>query len=203
MQTRNTAAAGFDREYYRRFYLDPRTAVTSRAEMRARADLIAAYTAHIGLPVRRLLDAGCGMGLLRAPLLRRLERCEYVGLEASEYLCERFKWERGSIATWRSARPFDLVICYDVLQYLDELSARRALANLARLTRGVLYLTALTTEDWRHNCDRKRTDRNVHLRSGQWYRARLLRNFREVGAGFWIRRGAPLVAWELETASRR
>ena len=49
---------GFDREYYRRFYFDPRTAVVSRAEMRARARLIAAYAQHIGLPVRRMLDAG-------------------------------------------------------------------------------------------------------------------------------------------------
>lgn len=202
MQPTPKKAAEFDREYYRRFYLDPRTAVTSRAEMRARAHLIAAYTEHIGLPVRRLLDAGCGVGLLRAPLLRKLRRCEYVGLEASEYLCERFQWEHGSIATWRSPQPFDLVICYDVLQYLDEATARRALANLARLTRGVLYLTALTTDDWRRNCDRERTDRNVHLRTGEWYRTRLRRHFREVGAGFWIRRGAPLVAWELETASR-
>jgi hypothetical protein len=27
---------GFDRAYYQRFYFDPRTAVTSRSEMRAR-----------------------------------------------------------------------------------------------------------------------------------------------------------------------
>ena len=53
----------FDREYYRRFYFDPRTAVTSRAEMRARAKLFAAYADHAGLPVRRLLDAGCRVTL--------------------------------------------------------------------------------------------------------------------------------------------
>ena len=47
----------FDRDYYRRFYYDSRTAVTSRAEMRARARLIGAYADHIGLPVRRMLDA--------------------------------------------------------------------------------------------------------------------------------------------------
>jgi hypothetical protein len=33
----------FDRDYYQRFYFDPRTAVVSRAEMNARARLIAAY----------------------------------------------------------------------------------------------------------------------------------------------------------------
>lgn len=188
----------FDREYYRRFYFDPRTAVTSRAEMRARARLIAAYADHAGLPVRRMLDAGCGIGLLRTPLRRLLPRATYVGLEASDYLCKRYGWERGLLQSYRPGAMFDLVICYDVLQYLDDREARGALANLARLCRGILYFTALTQRDWLENCDRNRTDPLVHLRTAQWYRRRLRRNFREVGAGLWVRRGAPLTVWELE-----
>jgi hypothetical protein len=39
----------------------------------------------------------------------------------------------------------------------------------------------------------------VHLRAANWYRLRLRRNFREVGAGFWLRRGSPLTVWELES----
>jgi SAM-dependent methyltransferase len=190
----------FGADYYRKFYLDPRTAVTSRAEMRARAKLIAAYVAHIGLPVRRMLDAGCGIGLLRTPLTRALPRAKYVGLEFSPWLCERYGWEQGSLASWSAPDPFELVICYDVLQYLDDRSAARAIANLGRLTLGVLYLSALTTRDWRENCDRTRTDREVHLRDAEWYASRLRRNFRSIGAGFWVRRGAPLVTWEMETA---
>jgi len=190
----------FDAEYYRRFYFDSRTAVVSRAEMRARAKLIGCYADHIGLPVRRMLDAGCGVGLLQKPLMRAFPRAKYTGLEASEYLCKRFGWEQGSLTDW-SADPFDLVVCYDVLQYLDERTAARAINNLARLTRGVLYLSALTTRDWRENCDRSRTDRNVHLREVEWYGKRLRRWFRPSGVGFWIRRGAPLVTWEMETAA--
>ena len=38
------------------------------------------------------------------------------------------------------------------------------------------------------------------MRSAEWYRSRLQRGFRQIGAGFWIRRGAPLVTWELESA---
>jgi 2-polyprenyl-3-methyl-5-hydroxy-6-metoxy-1,4-benzoquinol methylase len=190
----------FDEDYYRRFYYDPRTAVVSRAEMKARARLVEAYVAHIGLPVRRVLDAGCGIGLLRGPLRRAFPRAEYVGLEYSEYLCRRYGWVQGSLATW-SAEPFDVVVCYDVLQYLDDRTAARAIANLARLTRGVLYLSALTARDWRENCDRTRTDRNVHLREAVWYGQRLRRQFRPSGAGFWIRRGAPLTTWEMETAA--
>ena len=192
--------AAFDREYYRRFYFDSRTAVISRAEMRVRARLIAAYAQHIGLPVRRMLDAGCGIGLLRAPLTRAFPRASYTGLEYSEYLCRRYGWTQGSLATFR-ADPFDLVVCYDVLQYLDDRTAARAIANLARLTRGLLYLSALTARDWRENCDRTRTDRDVHLRDVAWYGQRLRRWFRPSGVGFWIRRGAPLTAWEMETSA--
>jgi hypothetical protein len=79
----------FDKDYYQRFYFDPRTAVVSRAEMNARAKLVSAYAGHIGLPVRRMLDAGCGIGLLRGPLRRAFPRAEYLGLEYSEYLCKR------------------------------------------------------------------------------------------------------------------
>ncbi len=192
-------ALPFDREYYRRYYYDPRTAVTTRREMKARACLIAAFTEHVGLPVRRILDAGCGTGLLRAPLERLLPRAEYVGLEASSYLCGRYGWQQGRIEQYRGTPVFDLVICYDVLQYLDARAAARALSNLGRLCRGVLYFSALTRRDWEWNCDPVRTDSNVHLRVADWYRRRLRRNFREVGTGFWLRRGAPLTVWELES----
>jgi SAM-dependent methyltransferase len=192
--------ARFDKDYYHRFYFDPRTAVVSRAEMNARARLIAGYVNHIGLPVRRILDAGCGVGLLRAPVQRAFPRAQWVGLEYSEYLCGRFGWVQGSLSTWRDD-PFDLVICYDVMQYLDDYTAARAIANLARLTRGVLYLSALTARDWRDNCDRTRTDREVFLREASWYGRRLRRYFKPSGAGFWVRRGAPLTTWEMETAA--
>ena len=62
----------FDRAYYQRYYFDPHTAVASRSEMRARARLIAALVAHVGLPVRRILEAGCGTGMLRTELRRLL-----------------------------------------------------------------------------------------------------------------------------------
>ena len=188
----------FEREYYRRFYFDPRTAVATRAEMRARARLIAAATAYAGLPVRRILDAGCGIGLLGRELRRSLPRAHYTGLEVSEYLCRRYGWRRGRIEDFR-APPFDLVICYDVLQYLEGRSAERALASLARLCRGMLYFSALTREDFERNCDRERTDADVRLRSARWYRARLRRHYREAGLGLWVRRGAPLTLWELES----
>ena len=175
----------FDRDYYRRFYYNPRTAVTSRAEMAARARLIAGCVQYVGLPVKEILDVGCRVGLLRAPLKRALPKAQYVGLEFSDYLCRRYGWRRGSVATLQLRERFDLVICYDVLQYLSPKEAKRAIANLARVCRGALYFGALTLEDWRDNCDQTRTDRIAGLRPGAWYRRELARTFRPIGCGIY------------------
>ncbi|HWL63267.1 MAG TPA: class I SAM-dependent methyltransferase [Steroidobacteraceae bacterium] len=190
----------FDRAYYQRFYVDPRTAVTSRAEMNARGRLIAAMAQHIDLPVRSILDAGCGVGLLRAPLKRALPRATYTGLEVSEYLCRKHGWIHSGIQDFTRKAVFDIVICYDVLQYLDAAATQRALANLARVCRGLLYFGVLTREDWEENCDQSRTDPAVSLRNGAWYRRELRKNFRQLGAGFWLRRGAAITVWEMDTA---
>jgi SAM-dependent methyltransferase len=191
----------FDRDYYQKFYFNPRTAVTSRAEMRARARLITGCVAYIGLPVARILDAGCGVGLLRAPLKRSLRSADYVGLEFSEYLCRRYGWRQGSIETLRTRERFDLVICYDVLQYLSVSQARRAIVNLARVCRGALYFGALTVEDWKNNCDQTRTHRIAGLRPGSWYRRELSRAFRPIGCGMWLKRELNLTLWDLDAAA--
>jgi SAM-dependent methyltransferase len=191
----------FDAAYYHRYYYDRRTAVTSRIEMRTRARLITGCVAYIGLPVARILDAGCGVGLLRTPLLRSLKRASYTGLETSDYLCGRYGWIKGSIESFRSPERYDLVICYDVLQYLAPAAATRAIANLGRLCRGALYFGALTREDWQQNCDQRRTHRVAGLRSGRWYRRALSVAFRPIGCGMWVKRGAPLTLWNLDAAA--
>ena len=191
----------FDQDYYRRFYYNPRTAVTSRAEMRARGRMIAACVEYVGLPVKSILDAGCGVGMLRAPLTHAFPGAQYVGLEYSEYLCRRYGWRQGSVATLRTRERFDLVVCYDVLQYLGVPEARRAIGNLARVCRGALYFGALTTKDWRDNCDQSRTDRIRGLRPGAWYRRELRRAFRPVGCGVWLKRNVTLTLWDLDTAA--
>jgi 2-polyprenyl-3-methyl-5-hydroxy-6-metoxy-1,4-benzoquinol methylase len=191
----------FDQAYYQRFYFNRGTAVTSRSEMRARARLITSCVDYVGLPVTRILDAGCGVGLLRTPLLQVLKRASYTGLEFSEYLCQRYGWRQGSIETFRTRERFELVICYDVLQYLSAAQARRAIGNLARLCRGALYFGALTSEDWRDNCDQSRTDRIRGLRPGRWYRRELASAFRPIGCGLWIKRDLPLTLWNLDAAA--
>lgn len=194
----NSRANAFDRDYYRRYYGDARTRVTDTGEMTRRAALIAATLKHFELPIATILDVGCGVGLLRPPLLAEFPRARYHGIESSEYLCVRHGWTHASIVDFTIESPADLTICYDVAQYLDARAAARAIIRLARATRMVLYFSALTTEDWRRNCDRSRTDGAVHLRTGEWYRRRLQRAFKPIGLGLWLKRGYELVRWELE-----
>jgi predicted TPR repeat methyltransferase len=188
----------FDAAFYKRFYATPRTRVTTRAEMGERARAIAAVVRYLGLRVARILDAGCGLGWMRPTLLRAFPDATYVGLEVSEHLCRRYSWTCASLADYRTRQRFDLIICYDVLQYLSDRDASRAVANLARLSRGALYFDALTVEDWRANADRSCTDRDVRIRSADWYRQRLARNFRHAGLGVHVRRGVGFTQWELE-----
>jgi SAM-dependent methyltransferase len=190
--------SAFGAEFFRRYYFNPATRVTSASEMQDRAALILAALRHARIPVRRILDAGCGVGLLRRSFASLAPRISYTGLERSDYLCTRYGWVQGSLVDYKARTPFDLVVCYDVLQYLNDKDTQRALANLTRLTRAALYFSALTREDWRANCDKGRTDRAVHLRTGAWYAKRLRRHFRYLGFGLWIRRDVTALLWELE-----
>jgi SAM-dependent methyltransferase len=145
-----------------------------------------------------VLDAGCGLGHLRGAVREIFPRARYTGLETSEYLCRRHGWVQDSVADYAPRQGFDLVFCHDVLQYLGDRAAARAIANLGRLSRGALYFSVLTAGDWRGNADRGRTDSGVHLRPAAWYRARLLRRFRHLGGGLLVRRGCEPLLWELE-----
>jgi SAM-dependent methyltransferase len=193
----------FNAAFYRRFYFNPRTRVTTRAETVERAQTIAALLRHIELPVRTILDAGCGLGWMRQPLLRAFPRAKYTGLEVSGHICERYGWTQASIASYRTRTRFDLVVCYDVLQYLTDAEAARAIANLGRLCRGALFLHAPTREDWRRNADRSCSDEDIHLRTTYWYRTRLARHFRHTGFGLYVRRSVPMVQWELARAEQK
>ena len=193
-----SSADRFDASFYRRYYLDPRTRVVTRSEMARRAELIAAFVRHGEFGVRSILDLGCGLGLMRDPLLQRFPRARYTGVEASPYLCRRYGWEQGSAATFSAPRPFDLVVCYDVLQYLTSREAAAAIRNLSRLCVGVLHFGVLTREDWDLYCDQRNTDRNVHIRPADWYRRRLAPAFINAGSGMFVRRGAPIHLWELD-----
>ncbi|MFT5448262.1 MAG: trans-aconitate methyltransferase [Gammaproteobacteria bacterium] len=188
----------FDRQYYERFYADPETCSVTGEEVARQIAFVAAYLKHMALGVRRVLDLGCGLGMMQAPLLENFPGATYQGVEFSEYLCEELGWQRGSVVDYRARTAFDLVVCHDVIQYLDDHDADRAIGNLATLCRGALYLGVLTAEDWQENCDPQRTDNRVELRTTDWYRTRLARHFVSAGGGVFLKSDAPVVLWSLE-----
>lgn len=197
------AGTPFDATYYAKFYDDPATRVSDLPAIRKLAGFVAAYLRYLDVPVRAILDVGCGKGHWRTAAAALWPRAVYRGVEFSEHLCRRHGWIHGSVvdldckrATGRDA--FDLVVCQGVLQYLDDDAAAKALRNLGRWCQGALYLEALTDRDWRENCDRTRTDGAVHLRSAAWYRERLARDFRACGGGVFVHRRAGVTLFDLE-----
>lgn len=194
-----TASVGdrFDQEYYEKHYFDPATRVSDAKAIERLAEFILAYLRYVDLTVERVIDLGCGVGYWRSVVQQHLPKAEYVGVEVSEYLQQRFGWEAGSVVDFQ-APPADLVICQGVLQYLDDAAAEAAIENLAKLTAGGLYLEALTKRDWDEAVEQATTDGNVHLRTGAWYRKRLAPHFLACGGGLFVARSAGIVLYELE-----
>lgn len=193
-----THGEAFDAAYFARFYGHPDTRVADQTDAIRQAGLIAGITRYFGFRVRRILDAGCGIGLLREPLAAAFPEATYTGIEFSEYLCEAHGWTRVSVVDFSARRPFDLVLCHDVCQYLTDAQAARAIANLGRLCAGVLSFSVPTEADWRTAADPHKSDGDVHRRAGAWYRSRLKRHFRHLGVGVHAVRSLQPVAWELE-----
>jgi 2-polyprenyl-3-methyl-5-hydroxy-6-metoxy-1,4-benzoquinol methylase len=191
-------ASQFDQAYYDRYYFNPRTRIAEPGYFDRVADFVGAYLKLLDCPVGQVLDVGCGAGLLHPGLRRAFPRLRLTGIDASPWACARYGWHCIAIEEYRAARRFDLVICHDVLQYLDDTAAGAALAKLCALTRGAFFFSVLTREDWDTNCDQRLTDGNVHLRSADWYRSRLSGSMANAGGGLYLRRDAPVVLYSLE-----
>jgi len=192
----------FDAAYYQRFYLTADTRAMSQVETERRAFMVAGIVAELQLPISRVLDMGCGLGWFKPPLLTLFPKAKYVGVEYSEYLCREHGWQQGSVVNYQGRGQFDLVICCDVLQYLNDRDATKALNNLARLCRGALYLHIPTAKDFQEIIDHSGTDDRVQIRPASWYQERLRKRFVHVGNGVHVRRGVPFTQWELQTPWR-
>jgi SAM-dependent methyltransferase len=188
----------FDRAYYSKYYEDPNTRVASDEDSQRLARLFGAYLGYLQQPVRNVLDLGAGLGQMRPALKAEFPDAKYVGVERSEYACERFDLVQGSVVDFKARGRFDLVICKGVLQYLNRIEAERALVNLAELCRGCLYLEALTREDWDQAADQSVTDGEVYLRPAKFYKSRLRKEFRSAGAGIFLHSRSPAVLYSLE-----
>lgn len=188
----------FDQKYYQRFYYNVKSRVADQKAVNLITDYLSSFIKYASIPVRSILDVGCGTGMWRKALKQRIPKATYEGIEISEYLCQRYGWKNASIVDFVSQRKYDLVICSGVLPYLSHRAARAAIDNLGRLCRSALYLQAATREDWDSVCNRRLSDPQMYLRRADWYRRQLEPHFIQVGGGLWLPRNSPTLLYALE-----
>ena len=189
----------FDEAYYQRYYFDKKTSVADPGHVQRLGDFVCSYLQFLRVPVRRVLDVGCGIGLWREALSKHFPNAQYNGLEYSGYLCQRYGWERGSVVNYRSAEPFDLVICQGVLPYLSAADLQTALHNLGTLCKGALYVEAVAREDYEQGTiDEDLTDPRLFRHRAALYRRGLSHGFIELGGGVWLSRKAEVPLFALE-----
>lgn len=196
---KSASAAQFDEAYYRRFYFDQKTSVVDPQHVERLGAFVCSYLQYLRVPVLRVLDVGCGIGLWRDVVARHFPAASYHGVELSDYLCGRFGWERGSVVDYQASAPFDLVICQGVLPYLAPADLKRALHNLGRLCQGALYVEAVALEDWEHGIlDEDLTDPALFRHRAALYRRGLEPHFSALGGGLWLSQQAEVPLFALE-----
>ena len=130
---------------------------------------------------------------------RHFPGASYQGVEFSPYLCERFGWQQGSVVDYAACEPFDWVICQGVLPYLNPADVKAALHNLGRLSKGALYVEAVSREDYEQDIiDEDLTDNRVFRHRAELYRRGLREGFVELGGGVWLSRQAEVPMFALE-----
>ncbi|NUN62903.1 MAG: class I SAM-dependent methyltransferase [Burkholderiaceae bacterium] len=197
---KSASATIFDEAYYQRFYFDKKTSVVDPEHIARLGAFVCSYLQYLRVPVLRVLDVGCGIGLWRDVVARHFPDASYQGVEFSDYLCERYGWERGSVVDYQAGKPFDLVICQGVLPYLSPPDLQRALHNLGRLSRGALYVEAVAREDYERDIiDDELTDPRMFRHRAALYRRGLAEHFTELGGGVWLSRQADLPLFALES----
>ncbi len=125
---------------------------------------------------------------------------EYTGTEVSQAMCKKYGFLHRDIARWRDRKRHDLVLCQGVLQYLPDPDVAPAIANIAAMSKGLVYMEITTRADLRERCDRARTESDIHVRNGSYYKGILTKHLVNVGAGLWWPKDRPLPFYELEIA---
>ena len=195
----SASATLFDEAYYQRFYFDKKTSVVDPQHMERLGTFVSSYLKYLRVPVQRVLDVGCGIGLWKGIIEQHFPGASYQGVEFSPYLCERFGWQQGSVVDYAASEPFDLVICQGVLPYLNPHDLKAALLNLGRLSKGALYVEAVSREDYEQDIiDEDLTDNRVFRHRAELYRRGLRQGFVEVGGGLWLSRQAEVPMFALE-----
>jgi hypothetical protein len=189
----------FDEAYYHRYYESPETRVVSPEEHAALARFVFEFARWNKIEIKSVLDVGAGIALWKRWIEQNAKEVAYHGTEVSPTMCKKYGLMQRDIARWRDRKKHDLIVCQGVLQYLPDPDVAPAVANIAAMSRGLLYLEVTTRFDLRERCDKERTDQDIFIRNGSYYRGILLKHFLQVGAGLWWTRERAPTFYELET----
>ncbi len=163
----------YDQAYFDRWYRDPRHRVNTPAGVRRKVrHSLGVAEVLLERPVKRILDIGCGEAPWRSHFLDERPKAEYVGIDSSNYVVERFGRTRGirhgtfgTVGQVGLVGRFDLVVCCDVLQYVRAEELGPGLRAVESMLDGVAYLEAFT------NADELEGDKRLwHQRTPAWYR---------------------------------
>ena len=178
----------YDRRYFDKWY---RSGGIGGARRLARKVALAVATAeyHLERPLRSVIDIGCGEGAWRAPLLKLRPQLQYIGFDSSQYAIARHGARRNlhfarfaDFAQLRPAPPADLLVCSDVLHYLDAREIAAGLPGLAELCGGIAFLECFTRED-----ETEGDDVGFIGRPAAFYRRRFAAvGFRQIGSHCWL-----------------
>jgi hypothetical protein len=194
------AGSHFDAHYYERFYENQKTRIISPDAQRREVAFVLSFCRHIGLTVDRFADAGAGTGWWAREFALQCRGCRVIEtFDASRDACEQYGHRRVPLQKL-SGRQADLVVCRDVLRYLDNDDADEAIKRLAKKCRGVLYLHVVTREDL-DDVDEEASDMGGWFRSLLWYRRRFdAAGFIDCGMGLLVSpRFRSFNPWRIDT----
>ena len=154
----------YDRTYFDRWYRDPAQAVILGGHLARRVRLAVSAAEYVlERDVESVLDVGCGEAPWR-PLLRRLRpKARYVGIDPSPYVVARYGKRRGivqggvgdlgssalarALLAQGARPPFDLIVCSDVLHYVDTPDLAKGLKAIGKWIGGGLAFLEFFTKD--------------------------------------------------------
>jgi len=162
----------YDQTYFDHWYRGAQR-VNAPAEVRRKVALAISVAEYfLRRPIRSVLDVGCGEGAWFPHLNALRNGIEYMGVDPSEYVVRRFGKKRnihragfGELGSLHIARKFDLIVCSDVLHYVEKNEIREGIAEIVRLLNGVAFIEVLTKED-----DITGDLQGLIPRPGRWYR---------------------------------
>jgi SAM-dependent methyltransferase len=190
----------FDEAYYHRFYEDPKTRVITAEEHDALAQFVFSFARYNRVEIKSVLDIGAGTGLWKRWTEKNAKGVQYTGTEVSQAMIKKHGYVHRDIARWRDRKKHDLIVCQGVLQYLPDPDVAPAVANIAAMSRGLVYVEVTTRADLRERCDQIRTDGDIFVRNGSYYRGILNKHMVSVGCGLWWPKDRELPFYELEMA---